>query len=83
MAKEFLDNKNERYYEVDDRFTVVTVLKKYGFKTVPQIFYYNGPDEKLPGIIGGYNELIEWYSKNVDNTSGDSPRFPKESNRPS
>lgn len=78
MAKAFLSNKNERVYEVSDKETVLDVVKKYGQTTVPQIFYYNGPDEKLPGHIGGYTELVEWYDEHVENPDGNSPRFPKE-----
>lgn len=72
-AKKFLDEKGEAYYEVSDRETVVDVVKKYGQKTVPQVFYYNGPDEKLPGHIGGYEDLVRWYSDQIM----DGPIFPK------
>jgi glutaredoxin len=62
MAKDliYLYNQNYREYNVESGSSkwILSLLKKAGYKTVPQIY---APDGKH---IGGYEALIEYLKEN-------------------
>jgi glutaredoxin len=56
-AKQFLENKGERYDYVELTADKVPIFSNItnGARTVPQVF------DPIGGLIGGYEDLVEFY----------------------